>query len=263
MQRVTRENAESTLSVPQRGRLRGQARRGTSLWLQEPLTEGEATSNATWSVMVRQRLMMPCPGSAQPLGEERRCGHLAQQGHRCAANIDDDGIHENLCNLGGGPGLRHDQVKEWLAEKLKESFGGRTHVERSHPLASGRARGRMDIKHDSSQGHLDIDVTIVSIYTSNSREALRRQSDPNRALRAGAADKLKHYGPGVIAFVVDDTGSIGAGALRLLRRLATMVAGGQDGFAKLMRTWRAELQHVVLQATARMAQTSCSAPRTA
>ena len=128
-------------------------------------------------------------------------------------------------------------------------------------MASGTARGCMDIKHDSSKGHLDIHVTIVSIYTSNSREALRRQSDPNRALRAGAAEKLRHYGPGVIAFVVDDTGSIGAGALRLLRRMAEAV-GGKNGCLKLMRTWRAELQHVVLQATARMAQTACSAPRT-
>ena len=74
----------------------------------------------------------------------------------------------------------------------------------------------MDIKHDSAFGHLDIDVIIPSLHTSNVREALRRQHAPERAIRAGIADKLATYGPGVLAFAVDDAGAIGAGALRLL-----------------------------------------------
>ena len=176
--------------------------------------------------------------------------------------MDEDGVHEALCNLGGGPSTRHNRVREWLADKLHDSFGGRTLTEHPHPLADGTAAGRMDIKHDSAFGHWDIDVTIVSISTSNAREALRRQSDPARALRAGVADKLRTYGPGVLAFAVDDTGALGAGATRLLRKMAAHLVGEHES-ARLLLAWRGELQHIVLQATAGMMQAARGGPRTA
>ena len=122
--------------------------------------------------------------------------------------------------------------------------------------------GRMDLKHDSAFGHLDIDVTITSIYTSNVREALRRESAPERAIRSGVAEKLKRYGPGVIAFAADDTGAIGAGALRLLRKMAVQSVG-ECLATKLFTQWRAELQHIILQATVGMAQAARGVPRTA
>ena len=226
------------------------------------MPDGEAPANATWGAMIRQRLLMPRPGALQVVDDDPHCCHTGQRGQQCPAKIDPDGVHEALCNLGGGPLMRHNQVRDWLAEKVKEAFGGRTQTEQPHPLANGRGNGRMDIKHDSSHGHLDIDVTVVSIHTSNVREAMRRQSDPNRALRAGIADKLATYGPGVLAFAVDDTGAISTPALRLLRRLA-LACGGEVLAPKLLMNWRAELQHVVLQATAGMAQSACGAPRTA
>ena len=120
----------------------------------------------------------------------------------------------------------------------------------------------MDIKHDSAFGHLNIDVTIPSLHSSSVREALRRQHAPERAIRAGIADKLTTYGPGVIALAVDDTGAIGAGALRLLGQLAWQLGGESEG-PRLLLSWRAELQHIVLQATAGMAQGARGLPRTA
>ena len=105
-------------------------------------------------------------------------------------------------------------------------------------------------------------MTIVSISTSNAREALRRQSDPARALRAGVADKLRTYGPGVLAFAVDDAGALGAGATRLLRKMAAHLVGEHES-ARLLLAWRGELQHIVLQATAGMMQAARGAPRTA
>ena len=157
---------------------------------------------------------------------------------------------------------RHNRVREWLADKLRGAFGGRTLTERPHPLADGTAGGRMDIKHDSAFGHWDIDVTIVSVSTSNAREALRRQTDPARALRGGVADKLRTYGPGVLAFAVDDTGALGAGATRLLRKMAVHLVGEHES-ARLLLAWRGELQHIVLQSTAGMMQGARGAPRTA
>ena len=262
MQKAAREEIEGQLRSSQRGRLRGQGRRGASLWLQEPLPEGEAPANATWQGMARLRVLMPGPGAPIAPSETSQCGHRSQQGRRCAGSVDDDGIHETLCNMGGGPDIRHNRAREWLAEKLKESFGGRTLQEQAHPLANLREMGRMDLKHDSASGHLDIDVTITSIYTSNVREALRRESAPERSIRCGVADKLKRYGPGVIAFAADDTGAIGAGALRLLRKMAVQSVG-ECLAPKLFTQWRAELQHIILQATVGMAQAARGVPRTA
>ena len=262
MQKSAREEVENQLSPPQRGRLRGQSRRGASLWLQEPLPAGEAPANATWKTMIRQRILMPAAGSEQAPSGPSHCGHSTLQGRQCAATVDEEGVHEGLCNIGGGPIIRHNRGREWLADKLREAFGGKTATEKPHPLASGNGMGRMDIKHDSAHGHLDIDVTITSIYTSNVREALRRQTAPERSIRAGIKDKLMTYGPGVLAFAADDTGAIGASAMRLLRRMAVQV-GGETFAPKLLVAWRAEFQHLILQSTAGMAQAARGMPRTA
>ena len=190
-----------------------------------------------------------------------QCGHWGRQGTRCTAIVDSEGVHEGLCNIGGGPLTRHNRVREWLAEKMREAYGGTTATEQPHPLANG-SPGRMDIKHSSAHGHLDVDVTIASLYTSNAREALRREQAPSRALRQGIAEKLRHYGPGVIPFALDDTGAMGSSALRLLRRLA-WASGGPLSGPNLFTLWRAELQHIVLQTTAGMAQSARGMPRTA
>ena len=175
--------------------------------------------------------------------------------------MDEEGKHEHLCNLGGGPSLRHDRVREWLAGKLREAYGGATDTEQPHPLASG-APGRMDIKHGSAFGHIDIDVTIATLHTVNVREALRRKTAPGRALKQGIGEKLSHYGPGVLAFAMDDTGAICNSGLRLLRKLA-WAAGGAHAGPRLYNSWRAEVQHIVLGTTAGMAQRARCMPRTA
>ena len=262
MCRSSREDVEGQLSGPQRGRLRGQGRRGASLWMDEPLPRGEAPANSTWKTMIRQRVLMPAPGADRPPLTAEQCGHCNQRGSPCETVADDDGVHECLCNAGGGPLLRHNRVREWLADKLRHAYGGKTLTEQPHPLANSRGIGRMDLKHDSAQGHLDIDVTITSIHTSNVREALRRQTAPERSIRSGVADKLTTYGPGVLAFAADDTGAIGTGALRLLRRMA-LHAGGDQLSSRLLKAWRAELQHIILQSTAGMAQGARRVPRTA
>ena len=262
MQRATREEVESQVMDSQGGRLRGQGRRGASLWLQQPLPEGEAPANATWSVMVRQRLLMPAPGSPHVPQGPVQCRHCNHQGRRCEAGVDDDGVHEGLCSIGGGVLTRHNRVRDWLAEKLRCAFGGRTLTEQPHRHANGISMGRIDLKHDSSQGHLDIDVTITSIYTSNVRESLRRRTAPERSIRAGVKDKLRTYGAGVLAFAADDTGAISVSAVRLLRKMAHQIGGVHYG-SKLLQNWRAELQHIILQSTTGMAQVARGEPRTA
>ena len=120
----------------------------------------------------------------------------------------------------------------------------------------------MDIKHDSAFGHLDIDVTIPSLFSLSVRETLRRQRDPMRAMRAAVMEKQRLYGGGVLAFAADDVGGLGPRASRLLRQLAGRVAGDAEA-ARTFTVWRAELQHLVLQSTAAMAQVARGQPRTA
>ena len=120
----------------------------------------------------------------------------------------------------------------------------------------------MDIKHDSAFGHLDVDVTIPSLFSSNIREALRRQRDPMRAIRQATAEKHKTYGAGVLAFAADDVGGLGPKATRLLRTLAEHAGGEAEATATTL-AWRAELQHIILQATAAAAQAARGQPRTA
>lgn len=229
-----------------------------------PLAAGAAPADATWQVMLRQRALMASPGTAVAAAGPQPCAHRYARGAgaQCPGLVDPDGSHEALCNVGGGPSVRHNRVREWLAERLRDAFGGTTRMEVPHPHAGGRGMGRMDVKHDGAAGHLDVDVTVVSVRTADPAEALRRRTAPERALRAGVADKLRAYGPGVLAFAVDDTGAVSAGAMRLLHRMAFAVAGEAEGPLELTRS-RAALQLIVLQATAAMAQSAAGAPRTA
>ena len=102
----------------------------------------------------------------------------------------------------------------------------------------------MDIKADTNNGHFDVDVVIPAIATTDVQEMSRRQHDPARALRAAAADKLKRYGPSVIAFAVDDSGRLGPQSARFLREVARGLEPDEADkeFIKL----RAEVQHIVL-----------------
>ena len=118
----------------------------------------------------------------------------------------------------------------------------------------------MDVKFDSDMGHIDIDTVVPAVVTTCSTELARRQCDPDRAIRGAVASKLQRYGPSVIAFAIDDAGRVSAGAARLLRKLASSL--DPEDPATAFATLRAEVQHVVLQGTAAMAQAARGVPRT-
>lgn len=229
-----------------------------------PLAQGAPPADLKWQAMLRQRALMPTPGATEVSAGGRPCAHHTARGAGAPypGLVSDDGPHEVLCNVGGGPATRHNRVREWLGERLREAFGGTTRAEVAHPLAGGRGMGRMDLKHDGAAGHFDIDVTIVSIRTTDEAEAQRRRLVPDRALRAGVADKLRAYGPAVLAFAVDDTGGMTAAVRRLLHRIAVAQVGEERAVTAAAEL-RASLQLVVLQATAAMAQSAVGAPRRA
>ena len=75
------------------------------------------------------------------------------------------------------------------------------------------------------------------------------------------ADKVRRYGPSVVPLAVDDAGRMAASTKRFLYDLAGALFSSdmQTEFSAL----KAELQHLVMQGTASMAQTARGVPRTA
>ena len=118
----------------------------------------------------------------------------------------------------------------------------------SPPLVS--SDGRMDVI-ASRHGHkLLADIVIGTTATVQERERARRVHEPGRSLKIAEARKFARYGPAVLAVAVEDTGRLGSGTVRLLRDL---VAEDEDPASEYRRLV-AELQHVVLSATASMLQ---------
>jgi hypothetical protein len=119
----------------------------------------------------------------------------------------------------------------------------------------------MDVKIDSVHGHFDVDIVVPSVATTDEQELARRRRDPTRAVRAAVAGKVERYGPSVVALAVDDAGRMAASTKRFLHALAQSLAPGdpQAEFCSL----RAQLQHLVMQGTASMAQAARGAPRAA
>ena len=96
-----------------------------------------------------------------------------------------------------------------------------------------------------------VDVVVGTTVTDNAAEVGRRAREPGRSLRIAASRKLTRYGPSVLAFAVEDTGRVGSGAVRLLKELAKEQ---EEDTGVAYRHLVAEMQHVVLAATASMLQ---------
>ena len=106
-----------------------------------------------------------------------------------------------------------------------------------------------------------VDVVVPSCTTTDAAEIKRRMVDPTRAIRVAERRKKTRYGDTVLAVAVEDTGRVGSGAQRLLRQLA---AKQEDEDASIAyRRLLAEMQYVVLSATAVMLQGARSALQTA
>ena len=110
----------------------------------------------------------------------------------------------------------------------------------------------MDIVADRFGQKLLIDVVVSTVATDQITERGRRSKEPGRSLRTAEGRKLARYGPSVLALAVEDSGRVGSGTVRLLRELAA----AQDDVPAALEYRRlvAELQHVVLSATASMLQ---------
>ena len=259
LQQRSLDSLRSSLPPLLAARLLSQASAASSGWLQETFPGGEAKAGPTWRTMIRQRLLLPAPGSTQ--AAPGQCGHRNAAGEPCPHILDDSGAHEFLCNIGGAVDGRHDGLRDWVADKVRDAFGCRVATERPVQPPLVKTAGRMDVVCWIGGAPLLVDVVVPSCTTTDAAEIKRRMVDPTRAIRVAERKKKTRYGDTVLAVAVEDTGRVGSGAQRLLRQLA---AKQEDEDASIAyRRLLAEMQYVVLSATAVMLQGARGALQTA
>ena len=236
------------------GRLIGQATSSASTWLHEAFPSGKAVANATWHVEMRLRLLEPSPGAAQ-VAPSIACRHATSSGIICGKSLDDAGVHEGICGVGGFVEARHDRIRDWSAARAKDYLHCRVDTEHDVAPPVVKAAGRMDVVVARYGHNMFIDVVVASVATTNFREQARRSKEPGRSLRAADARKQSRYGSAVLPLSIEDTGRIGPGTMRFLKELAESQDLTPTGveYRKLL----AELQHVMLLGTAAILQSAC------
>ena len=199
---------------------------------------------------MRGRLLLPAPGVAD-VAASTVCGRVRVGGTACGHTLSDGGAHEYTCPVSGLQDARHTRVRKWLAERIREFWACKVDQEVAVTQPLVRRDGRMDVIATRYGVKLLVDVVIGTTFTDNAAERERRALVPGRSLRSAEARKLSRYGPTVLAFAIEDTGRLGCGTVRLLRELAAV---SERDASEEYRRLTAELQHVVLSATATMLQ---------
>ena len=209
---------------------------------------------------MRRRLLLPSPSlpDAPPPYDPNNppsCKHHAHFQHapQCPKHHDQQGIHEELCAVGGGIVRRHNAIRTWLARKVRDLTQDKVAEEQMVP--------RLDIIHMPTTKHpngrretanIDIitqddiettmyDVVVANIACNDSMELLRRTTEPGRAGRIAAIRKRNRYGGEVLPFAVEDTGRLHPQAARVLHQLAENTHQPQLEYSLLV----AELQTVL------------------
>ena len=254
------EALKTSLAPSAVARFLGQANSAAGTWLHEHFPGGQAQPSATWHTMMRGRLLLTAPGVAT-LPAPTLCGRSYAAGGSCNRHLCDDGAHEYVCAVGGFPEFRHNRVRDWLAQQVRELWACRVQTEEPVATPLVKSSGRMDVVAHRLGAKVLIDVVVGTTFSDNAAEASRRAREPGRSLRMAASRKLARYGPSVLPFTVEDTGRLGSGAMRLLKELASETEQQEDIGAEYRRLV-AELQHIVLGATASMLQAARGQPPT-
>ena len=160
-----------------------------------------------------------------------------------------------ICGTGGSTESRHNRVRDWLANKIRELEGATVFLEREVFPPFVKQKGRMDLifKDARNPEHAFIDVVMATGWAPNDREAERQMEDPLRSLKQAENAKRAKYG-NVMPFAVSDTGTLGHAAKILLSHIAG--ADPENNFAETYGRMVREVQVIVLEATARGAMAS-------
>ena len=122
------------LDLHPRARLVQQTAQGSAAWLTEPFNEfGGTTEDKVFETMIRMRLLMNSPGTdkAPTAGTQNCCARRGRfQSITCGQALDDKGKHDMICGTGGFTESRHNRVRDWLANNIRELEGATVFLER-------------------------------------------------------------------------------------------------------------------------------------
>ena len=144
----------------------------------------------------------------------------------------DGGKHATKCNIGGGVGQRHDDVRDALGEWLSD-IGRSPKYEQEVPRWNTSAeRARLDIVlSDARLGQVCIDVSVVATDTSEAGRGVLRGIE-----RRERRKHIRYPGRGLYPFVLDVRGKWGKEAHALVQ---AMVGGlPRDKRADAIRSCR-------------------------
>ena len=172
---------------------------GAGAWLLAPRSSADALADAAWRAAVLLRL-----------GELR--------GIELYGKVLSD-------TVGGAVGRRHDQIRDLLAEWIKENTPRAVHTEQVLPEIQkpGTAERRMDVVTADHQGaRLLVDVTVTHAVSANADRLARAAKQDGKAAQVEEGAKRDKYGgaDGFTPFVFETGGRCGSSALALVRRLA-------------------------------------------
>ena len=194
-------------------------------FLEVPLDDRWAMTNARFATAVRRRLGLPHPGCAEPPGAVI-CPNVAANGHACGTLCDDYGMHLETCAPGGGLMVRHDNLVRCLGVLAARNLDPRPKLEQIVPELAQPVRGqvgqaRLDvIVHDGLE-RLLIDVVIVSAYAGGaSFRASCARRDGFASRRAAVAKRARYPSPELVPFAVETGGRLGNDARAFLIRMA-------------------------------------------
>ena len=120
-QRKLRDSLRQELPAFSAARFNSHASSKASNWLNEHFPGGSPKPGATWRTMTRHRPLMVAPGLPQPHTAATTCRHCTREGRPCPCALDPAGVHEHLCNLGGGVDGRHNALRDWLGDKVRDA----------------------------------------------------------------------------------------------------------------------------------------------
>ena len=188
---------------------------GSSGFPLTPLSPTTPVENILFRIAVAKRMGGGVQAGSQS-NPAPQCCHMGRNG-ACTHILDPEGVHADICPMGGYIVRAHNRLSCWLADWLKQSrAASEVHME----LKLSAPEGRMDVVvgHGSDQDW--IDVAIVSPSSTCSRTLQSRAKKDGSGARAEEGIQRRRYGSRVSPFVIESGGRPGASARAILMRYA-------------------------------------------
>ena len=213
-------------------RLRSVSGPGAASFLTLPTQQDHHVEDNLFRAAVVRRL----GGAVRPRdGANATCSLVSREG-RCSAPLA-GGVHAHLCKCGGFVVRRHDRIVQWLVEWLADGRADSEVLAEQAVPSQEFPDGRLDVTFDHEGTRVWIDVAVVTVATSNAREARRRARTDGTAARDEEVSKRSRYMGLATPFVVEAHGRPGECARAIIGKFAQDKGSGVS--ADMAAAWQA------------------------